>query len=226
MSSFLQSVVYIVLEYKKILFIGLTNTFLIWGGSLCLSVGVAFVWGCLRDRRFFHRGICCFFDYLSYGVQGIPFYIQLLIVIFYIAPLAGVDNTFYTGIIALGMCSAAYGSQIIKTACGAVPHDQFILAMNLGYSKKDILFGILVPQAMPHILPLYINESDQLLKSTTILSTVGIFDFTKGCLNIANTTFAIFPVYFILLIVYLSFSLILRYLAYVCKSKLMICRSL
>ena len=210
----LQELFHIVFFYKKILFVGLVNTLLIWIGSILISIGVAFFWGLLRDKRFCNKYIVLFFDCLSYIVQGIPFYIQVLLMTFYIGPKIGMDDTFLVSVFALGFCSSAYGSQIIKVAYETVPHSQFNLALNLGYDKKDILFGVVIPQALPRIIPLYISESDQLLKSTTILSTVGIFEFTKSCMNIININFNMIPVYTILVLVYLAISLILRYGTY------------
>lgn len=210
----LKEIFRIVFFYKKIILVGLSNTLLIWFGSILISVILAFIWAVLRDIRFFNKYIVLFFDCFSYIVQGIPFYIQVLLMTFYIGPKIGMNNTFLVGIVSLGLCSSAYGSQIIKVAYEAVPKDQFNLAVNLGYNKKDILFGVLIPQAIPRIIPLYISECDQLLKSTTILSTVGIFEFTKSCINIVNINFNMIPVYTILVLVYLTISLILRYIAY------------
>ncbi len=214
MTDLLSKLKQIIITNKVILWQGLCHTFLIWICSILFSLALGFVWGSLRDKRFFNFYVCTACDYLSYIVQGIPFYIQSLIIIFYLAPLLHIENSFLIGIIALGFCSAAYGSQIIKTSYQAVNPNQLMLAENLGYTKKDILIDIIIPQAIPYIIPLYISESDQLLKSTTILSTVGILDFTKSCMNIINQTFDILPVYVMLLCVYLTISLCLRYLAH------------
>jgi His/Glu/Gln/Arg/opine family amino acid ABC transporter permease subunit len=209
--------------YKKTLLIGVFNTLLIWIFSGIISLSLGFFWGLARNKNiiksFYLRN---FFDFIAYIIQGIPFYIQLLIYyfiifqsfIFTISPLI-------IGIISLGICSAAYTSQIITGSIDSIQSNQWKIAYSLGFSKFEVLYYIILPQAKSIILPLFLNEFDQLLKSTTILSTIGIFEFTRASLNIVSDTLNPKPVYLILALFYLFLSFLFRliYKLYLVKNK-------
>lgn len=106
----------------------------------------------------------------------------------------------------LGICSAAYTSQIILSSIKSIPSDQLSLANGLGYTLYQKILYIIIPQILPYVIPLFINECDQLIKSISILSTIGILELTRSGLNIINITFKPIPIYVLLAITYLSFS--------------------
>jgi His/Glu/Gln/Arg/opine family amino acid ABC transporter permease subunit len=201
-------------------FVGFFNTLQIWLISSIISLFFGFFWGMFREKRLFMILINRFFDLFAYIIQGIPFYIQLLISFFIIGPYFYIENSIFIGIFSLGFCSAAYTSQIVKSSCNSVPKDQWELARNVGYNRRQTMYYIIFPQMFEYAIPLFINECDQLLKSISILSTLGILDFTRSGLNVINDTLRPIPVYIILLVVYLSCSLILRYIAYLYKNNL------
>lgn len=206
-------------ENYILLFLGLKNTILIWALSAIISITLGFFWGLAREKRLFSWYITKIFDIFAYTIQGIPLYLQLLITFFIIAPFFKINNAVFIGIISLGICSAAYSSQIIKTSLKAVPDEQWILMRSIGYSKWNGIYYVILPQMTSHIIPLFISECDQLLKSISILSTLGILDFTRSGLNIINTTLKPIPIYIILLLVFLSCSLTLRYIVYLYNKK-------
>jgi His/Glu/Gln/Arg/opine family amino acid ABC transporter permease subunit len=207
-------------ENYVLLFIGLKNTVFIWVLSAIISISFGFFWGLYREKRLFSWYIIKIFDILAYIIQGIPLYLQLLIMFFVIAPFFNIHNAIFIGIMSLGICSSAYTSQIIKTSLQAIPDDQWNLMRGLGYPKWYGVYYVILPQMIPHVIPLFINECDQLLKSISVLSTLGILDFTRSGLNIINVTFKPIPIYIILLLVFLFCSLTLRYIVYLYNEKM------
>jgi His/Glu/Gln/Arg/opine family amino acid ABC transporter permease subunit len=198
--------------YKKTLFLGMFNTILIWIFSAIISLIIGFFWGLMRNKNiikgFYLRNV---FDIFAYIIQGIPFYIQLLISYFIIfQSFVFIIPAFIIGTISLGICSAAYTSQIITGSIDSISSNQWKIAYSLGFSKFEVLYYIILPQAKLTIIPLFLNEIDQLLKSTTILSTIGIFEFTRASLNIISDTLNPKPVYLILALFYLFLSLLFR----------------
>ena len=78
-------------------------------------------------------------------------------------------------------------------------------ALALGYGNGKAFLNIILPQAIPHILPLYQGELTALLKSTAIVGYIAVQDLTRmGDLIRARTYDAFFPliavaaIYFIL----------------------------
>lgn len=203
-----------------LLFLGLLNTLGIWIASAVISFFLGLVWGIGREKKIFHFYVVFFANAFAYLLQGIPFYLQLLISYFIVGPFLQIDSAIVISIIALGICSASYTSQIILSAIQTIPDEQWYLASGLGYTKYQTVTFIILPQIMNYTIPLFINECDQLIKSISILSTIGILELTRSGLNIINITFKPLPVYIILASVYLFCSLLLRYIADNYKKKI------
>jgi His/Glu/Gln/Arg/opine family amino acid ABC transporter permease subunit len=216
----IQEIINCLQDNYVILFIGFKNTLQIWIISAMLSLNIGFMWGLLREKRLFDIRITTTFNIMAYFIQGIPFYIEALIAFFIIGPLFSITNPLMIGSIALGFCSASYTSQIIKTGLDAIAKEQWDLTRNIGYTKFQTVYYIIIPQIIQYIIPLFINECDQLLKSISILATLGVLDFTRSGLNIINQTFKPIPIYMILLTVYLLCSLCLRYVAHLYNKNL------
>lgn len=220
MNTFLSQITLLIYEYRFLLLTGLKNTTLIFISAACISFVLGFIWGCLRNEEIVPWWIAPIADFFCYLFQGIPFYLQLLISCFLIGPALNIKNELIIGTFSLGLCSAAYTSQIILSSIKSIAADQILLANSLGYSLPQKIIHIIIPQILPYVIPLFINECDQLIKSISILSTIGVLELTRSGLNIINLTFKPVPIYFFLAIIYLSFSFLLRYIAYLYKNKL------
>lgn len=207
-------------QYRFLLLTGLKNTSIIFFSAGLISFFLGFLWGCLREKNISNSLIATIFKALAYLFQGIPFYLQLLIAYFIVGPFFCITSETVIGILALGCCSAAYTSQIILTAINSIPEEQLYLATSIGYSNYQKIRYLIIPQIIPYVIPLFISECDQLIKSIAILSTIGILEITRSGLNIINTTFKPLPVYIFLVIVYLSFSILLRGIARIYTSTL------
>ncbi len=207
-------------QYRFLLLTGLKNTSIIFLTATMISFVFGFIWGCLREKNISNSVVANISQFFAYIFQGVPFYLQLLIAYFILGPFFCITNETIIGILALGFCSAAYTSQIILTAIHSIPEEQLTLATSIGYSNYQKIRYLIIPQIIPYVIPLFISECDQLIKSISILSTIGILEITRSGLNIINTTFKPLPIYIFLVIIYLSFSMLLRGIATIYKSRL------
>jgi ABC-type amino acid transport system permease subunit len=210
--EYLKNIFFILHKYYPLFIVGIKNTIFIWLCASIISFFIGITWGVLREKRIINNAMSFLFNYTAYLLISTPLYIQLLISTFVIFPFFGIKHILIIGISTLGICSAAYTSQITHTSLSSVSNDQWELARMLGYSKTQKLIKIIFPQAFPQFLPLFINEIDQILKSVSLLSTIGIMDITRASLNIITITFDPIPIYTILLIIYIFLSFFLRYL--------------
>ncbi len=137
-------------------------------------------------------------------VQGMPM-VVLLMVLYYIVfgsvEISGVVVAIIGFTLIFG--AAVYG--MLKVGVGAVDKGQMEGALALGYSDSRAFFRVILPQAIPHILPVYQGEIVALLKATAIVGYIAVQDLTRmGDLIRARTYDAFFPliavavVYFIL----------------------------
>ena len=99
--------------------------------------------------------------------------------------------------------SSVFG--LLKMGVGAVDIGQYEAAYALGYSNRRTFFKIILPQALPHVLPAYRGEIVSLIKATAIVGYIAVQDLTKmGDIVRSRTYEAFFPliavtiIYFVL----------------------------
>lgn len=118
-------------------------------------------------------------------VRGTPTLIQLYIFAFGIPMLIkSVFNTSFavdftiSGIIALGLNSTAYSAEIFRSGIQAVDSGQFEAATSVGFSYNYTMRKIIFPQAFRNILPSIGGEFITVVKESSIVSVLGIYDIT------------------------------------------------
>lgn len=136
-------------------------------------------------------------------IRGTPMLIQILCA-FYVLPQLGLKlETLTTAIIAIGLNSAAYISQIIKSGIASVGIGQIEAAKALGLSKKDTISCIILPQALRIALPALGNEFVTLVKDSALASVIGVSELSKQGRFIISKTYDGITVFFAIAILYL-----------------------
>ena len=148
-------------------------------------------------------------------IRGTPMLIQILCA-FYVLPQLGLKlDTLTTAIIAIGLNSAAYISQIIKAGIASVATGQIEAAKTLGLSKKDIIRFIVLPQALRIALPALGNEFVTLVKDSALASVIGVAELSKQGRLVISKTYDAITVFFAIALLYLiittTISLIVAY---------------
>lgn len=178
---------------------------------LSLSSALSFIWGTLLGvlscKRLRIPYVSAAAEIFSFTARGIPFFLLLLIVYFVLPDLLGMNfEPFFAAVLALGVSSSGYVAQMLRGALDAIPAAQWEAAQILGYSTIQRLRHVILPQAMRMLLPQFNNELDSLLKSTAIVSSIGLLELTRMGMNIVSREMDPAPVYLTLGAIYLFFS--------------------
>ena len=114
-------------------------------------------------------------------------------------------NGVFVSVLAFTLTFGAGVFGLLKMGVGAVDDGQYEAAYALGYSKNRTFFKIILPQALPHVMPAYKGEIVALIKATAIVGYIAVQDLTKmGDIVRARTYEAFFPliaiavIYFVL----------------------------
>jgi len=194
----------VVYQSLPLLVQGLLMTIKIWLGALAISLSVGVLIGIARCRLLRIKGLSSLLDGVVFVLRGIPFYVQLLIAYYAIPDLFGFNvSPVSAGIVSLGLCSAAYVSQIIRGGINAIAYEQWEAAFVLGLNRMQTLRYVILPQVMRIVVPMLAGESDQLLKSTSIISTIGVIELTRAGMNIIAREMQVVPVYIAIALLYL-----------------------
>ena len=124
-------------------------------------------------------------------IRGTPVLLQLMI-IYYVIFKSVDTNIILIGILAFGLNSGAYVSQIIKSGLISINAGQREAGKSLGLSYGQITRYIIMPQAIHNIKPALGNEFITLLKETSVAGYIGIVELTKASDIIASRTYDYF----------------------------------
>lgn len=110
--------------------------------------------------------------------RGTSLVIQILWIVF-VLPQLGIQMDYLTGAtLALALNFGAYGSEIVRGAIASVPKAQWEATVALGLTRSRRLRRVILPQALPEMVPPFGNLLVQLLKSSSLLFIVGITELT------------------------------------------------
>ena len=139
-------------------------------------------------------------------VRGTPVILQLMIIYYVIFETVDI-NIVLVGILAFGINSGAYVSEIIRAGINSVPDGQMEAGYALGLKYSQVMRYIVLPQALKNILPALGNEFITLIKETSVGAYIGIVELTKASDIIASRTYDYFFPLFIIAIIYLILTL-------------------
>ena len=141
-------------------------------------------------------------------VQGMPVVVLLMILYYVVFNSAHISGT-AVAVIAFTLTFGAAVFCLLKMGVGAVDDGQYEAAYALGYSNRRTFFRIILPQALPHVLPAYRGEIVSLIKATAVVGYVAVQDLTKvGDIIRSRTYEAFFPLISITIIYFLLEELI------------------
>jgi len=142
-------------------------------------------------------------------IRGTPMLLQIMFFYIFFAHIGVPVSEFLTAIIAIGLNSAAYVSQIVYSGVRSVPKGQIEAAKTLGIKKLDLVLHIVLPQAFKIIIPAIGNELVTLIKDSSLASLIGVRELIKNGEIIISRTHDAISVYIIIGLIYLTINSIL-----------------
>ena len=217
-------------RYWSFYLIGAKNTVLlaliavVIGAALGLLLAI-----CRISKSRILRFVCT--AYVEF-VRGTPLLVQLFI-IYYGLQAVGIRfpdipvmtaildinfSDFMSGVITMGLNSAAYVCEIFRSGIQSVDKGQMEAGRSLGLSYGQTLQKIIVPQAIRNVLPALGNEFVVVIKESSIVSIIGIADLMYKANTVRGNTFQPFEPLLVAALVYflLTFTLS-KLLAYIEK---------
>ncbi|MFF3844688.1 ectoine/hydroxyectoine ABC transporter permease subunit EhuC [Streptomyces sp. NPDC002328] len=176
--------------------------------SALLAAAVSFAVGIARThRRWFVRFLAGFYTEVFRGTSALV----MIFWVFFVLPLAfGWQLVpMWAGTLALGLTYGAYGSEIVRGALNAVSPAQTEGGIALGFTPGQRLRKILLPQAVPEMIPPFSNLLIELLKGTALVSVMGMGDlaFSGNLVRLALQESAEIYTYVLLLYFVIAFLL-------------------
>lgn len=148
-------------------------------------------------------------------IRGTPLLVQLVIIYtgfaaanlfrFEDADIAGIliKGAVQAAIVGLTLNESAYISEIVRSGLESVDRGQNEAALSLGMTPMKSMRAIIVPQAVRVMVPPLGNSFNGLMKSTSILSIIGVSEMFQVGTVMSSATFKVFEIYIVVALYYL-----------------------
>jgi His/Glu/Gln/Arg/opine family amino acid ABC transporter permease subunit len=128
--------------------------------------------------------------------RGTPVLVQMFFIFFGLPLLMGWNiSAFAAATLALVLNNGAYLAEIVRGGLQSISRDQWSAGLALGLSFRQVLWNIIIPQAMRRITPPAVGQFTILLKDTSIASVIGFFELTKAGQHVVERTLASFEIF-------------------------------
>ena len=218
--KFYDSVIYD--DRYKYIFEGLFNTLLIAFFAVIIGIVIGILIALVRHNYEVNKKFRVLNKIVTWYVniiRGTPVLLQLMIIYYVIFKSVDI-SIIIVGVIAFGLNSGAYVSEIIRSGINSINKGQMEAGLSLGLSYNKTMFYIIMPQAIKNIMPSLGNEFITLIKETSTGAYIGIMELTKASDIIASRTYDYFFPLLIIAIIYLLLTLGLTKLVNVLERRL------
>jgi His/Glu/Gln/Arg/opine family amino acid ABC transporter permease subunit len=138
-----------------------------------------------------------------YFVRGTPALVQIFLVYFAL-PVVGIDiPAFWGAVVALGFNAGGFIAEIVRAGLQSIDMGQTEAAKAIGMTHRQTLRHILFQQSLRRITPPLTNELITLVKGSSLLSAISIYELTRSTQLIISQKFTPFELYALLAVFYL-----------------------
>lgn len=153
---------------------GVVTTLYISAISIAIATVIAFIGAIAKlSKNGTIYGLATFYTSLF---RGLPLLMQIYIIYLGLPQVGYVIGAVPAGIMALSLCYGAYMTEIFRAGIESIPRGQTEGATALGLSPNQTMFLVILPQAMRVIVPPTGNQFIAMLKDSSLVSVVGVWE--------------------------------------------------
>lgn len=122
-------------------------------------------------------------------VRSTPLLVQIFFLFFVLPQFGIVLSALTVGVIALGVHYACYTSEVYRAGIEAVPGGQWEAATALSLPRSRVWTGVVLPQAIPRVVPALGNYVISMFKEVPLLTAIGLLDVVGRAQEAGDTYF-------------------------------------
>jgi His/Glu/Gln/Arg/opine family amino acid ABC transporter permease subunit len=203
----------VIFEYRQILIEGTLVTISLAVLSLLLSIGLGLAGAFAKLSA--SRGLQRVGNIYTVFVRSVPDLVLMMLIFFggqaivtQIGSLTGLwgyveINQFVAGVLTLGFIFGAYMSETFRGAIIAIPHGQIEAARAVGMTPGQVFRIVTWPQMVRFALPSFTNNWLVLVKSTALVSVIGLHDLVWNAFAAGRSTHTLFNFMIAVMVIYL-----------------------
>lgn len=140
-------------------------------------------------------------------IRGTPLLAQILFLFYVVANGIGLQDRLFAGVVILSLFSGAYLAEIIRAGIDSIPATQLESARAIGLSTFQTYRFVIAPQALRQILPPLTGQFASLIKDSSLLSIIGVTEFTFAAQQAFSATYRTMESFLPLAVGYLALTL-------------------
>jgi len=157
----------------------------LFGSLLAAVVGLAIA----LLRRSSNRVVSRTTAFVAEFIRGTPLLVQLY-VIFYVLPDIGILlPPLLAGVIGLGLHYGTYTAEVYRAGIENVPRGQWEAAKACNLTGRQTWIRVILPQALPPMIPALANYFIAMFKETPLLSAITVLELMNQAKSVANSSY-------------------------------------
>lgn len=145
-------------------------------------------------------------------IRGTPLLLQLFYIYYGLPELGIVIDGFAAGVLGLSLNFGAYLAELFRSGIQSVDGGQYEAARALGLNRRQRLHRIVLPQALRTIFPALGNYTLVLIKETSLVAVISVYELMRAGEMLAGATFQALPVYTMVGVIYFAMCSVLSWL--------------
>lgn len=209
----------VVEPYASMFWGGLAVTLEVTGAALVLAFALGAVIAVLKVLPC--RPLRLLLDFYTSVFRGIPLIVLLFIAYFATPQLTGFKiSMFAASVLTLGLNGSATVSETLRGGIEGVDAGQYDASRALALSYTTMMARIIIPQALRSVAPALVNEVITVLKSSSLVATIGLTDMMRAAQSIQALTYRAFEPFIVVAVIYYVIVMCLTAVARVLEKRL------
>lgn len=191
----------VVEPYASMFWGGLAVTLEVTGAALVLAFALGALIAVLKVLPC--RPLRLVLDFYTSIFRGIPLIVLLFIAYFATPQLTGYKiSMFAASVLTLGLNGSATVSETLRGGIEGVDRGQYDASRALGLPYVTMMTRIIIPQALRSVAPALVNEVITMLKSSSLVATIGLMDMMRAAQSVQALTYRAFEPFIIVAVIY------------------------
>ncbi|WP_419039699.1 amino acid ABC transporter permease [Parolsenella catena] len=180
---------------------GLAVTLEVTGAALVLAFALGAVIAVLKVLPC--RPLRLLLDFYTSIFRGIPLIVLLFIAYFATPQLTGFKiSMFAASVLTLGLNGSATVSETLRGGIEGVDSGQYDASRALALPYTTMMARIIIPQALRSVAPALVNEVITVLKSSSLVATIGLMDMMRAAQSVQALTYRAFEPFIVVAVIY------------------------
>ena len=209
----------VVEPYASMFWGGLAVTLEVTGAALVLAFALGAVIAVLKVLPC--RPLRLLLDFYTSVFRGIPLIVLLFIAYFATPQLTGFKISMVAAsVLTLGLNGSATVSETLRGGIEGVDAGQYDASRALALPYATMMARIIIPQALRSVAPALVNEVITVLKSSSLVATIGLMDMMRAAQSVQALTYRAFEPFIVVAVIYYVIVMCLTAVARVLEKRL------